>query len=227
MSPQEMKFDIAIKYDQRTFGETFYDYICDNVKTINTFFVWENFKPITLKIVIYIVTINLYFVINGLFYNEDYISEVYHSNDDKFFSFVPRSIKRFFYTLIVGSIIQILIHLFIIEERRFKRIFIRNKNNLSEIKLEIVKLNKLIDNRLITFFIIIIFIFIFSFLYIISFNYVYHYTQFEWIKSSIFIFIVIEILIFIACCFVSFIRIISLKYKSDRLFKLSNMINLA
>ena len=227
MSPQEMKFDIAIKYDQRTFGETFYDYICDNVKTINTFFVWENFKPITLKIVIYIVTINLYFVINGLFYNEDYISEVYHSNDDKFFSFVPRSIKRFFYTLIVGSIIQILIHLFIIEERRFKRIFIRNKNNLSEIKLEIVKLNKLIDNRLITFYIIIIFIFIFSFLYIISFNYVYHYTQFEWIKSSIFIFIVIEILIFIACCFVSFIRIISLKYKSDRLFKLSNMINLA
>ena len=227
MSPQEMKFDIAIKYDQRTFGETFYDYICDNVKTINTFFVWENFKPITLKIVIYIVTINLYFVINGLFYNEDYISEVYHSNDDKFFSFVPRSIKRFFYTLIVGSIIQILIHLFIIEERRFKRIFIRNKNNLSEIKLEIVKLNKLIDNRLITFYIIIIFIFIFSFLYIISFKYVYHYTQFEWIKSSIFIFIVIEILIFIACCFVSFIRIISLKYKSDRLFKLSNMINLA
>ena len=88
-----MGFHDAYKYDQRTFLEIFSEAIYDNVKTINSFFISEPFKPITLKIVIYILNITLYFAINGLFYSDDYISEVYHSqNNENFFSFVPRSI---------------------------------------------------------------------------------------------------------------------------------------
>ena len=41
---QEMKFDIAIKYEQRSFSETFYDSLCDNVKTINLFCVSDTFN---------------------------------------------------------------------------------------------------------------------------------------------------------------------------------------
>ena len=225
-SIQEMGFHDAYKYDQRTFYEIFSESICDNVKTINTFFVSDPFMPITLKIVIYILNITLYFVINGIFYSENYISEVYHSIDEeKFFSFIPRSIKRFLYTLMVGGIIQILIHLFMIEENRFKKLLIRNQNDLEELKLEVVNLIRLIQKRLLAFFIIVLVIFIFSFLYVISFNYVYHYTQFEWIKSSIFIFIIMELLIIIICLLSAFIRKISFKCKSDRLYKLSQIID--
>jgi hypothetical protein len=225
-SIQEMGFDDAYKYDQRTLWEIFYDSIRDNVKTINTFFVSDPFMPITLKIVIYIFNITLYFVINGLFYNEDYISEVYHSkNDENFFSFVPRSIKRFLYTLMVEGIIQVLIHFFIVEEKRYKKLLVRNQENLGELTKEVLKLIKIIQRRILTLFIIILIIFVFSFLYVVSFNYVYHYTQFEWIKSSIFIFIIIEFLIIIICLLIAIIRKLSLKYKSDRLFKLSQFID--
>ena len=225
-SIQEMGFDDAYKYDQRTLWEIFYDSIKDNVKTINTFFVSDPFMPITLKIVIYIFNITLYFVINGLFYNEDYISEVYHSKiDENFFSFVPRSIKRFLYTLMVEGIIQVLIHFFIVEEKRYKKLLVRNQENLGELTKEVLKLIKIIQRRILTLFIIILIIFVFSFLYVVSFNYVYHYTQFEWIKSSIFIFIIIEFLIIIICLLIAIIRKLSLKYKSDRLFKLSQFID--
>ena len=225
-SINDMGFHDAYKYDKRTFFEIFSEAIFDNVKTINTFFVSEPFMPITLKIVIYLLNINLYFVINGIFYSVNYISEVYHSKDDEnFFSFVPRSIKRFLYISLVWSIIQILIHLFMIEEKRFKKLLIMYQKDLINLKFEAVKLVGLIRKRLLTFYIITLIIFIFSFLYVISFNYVYHYTQFEWIKSSIFIFIIIELLIIIICLLYAFIRKMSFKCKSDRLFKLSQIIN--
>ena len=124
----------------------------------------------------------------------------------------------------VGGIIQILINLFMIEEKRFKKLLIRNQNDIGELKFEVLKLLDLIQKRLLTFFIIVLVIFIFSFLYVVSFNYVYHYTQFEWIKSSIFIFIIIELLIIIICLISAFIRKMSFKCKSDRLFKLRQII---
>ena len=112
-----------------------------------------------------------------------------------------------------------------IEEKRFKKLLIAYQKDTINLKLEVVKLIGLIRKRLLTFYIITLLIFIFSFLYVVSFNYVYHYTQFEWIKSSIFIFIIIELLIIIICLLCAFIRKMSFKCKSDRLFKLSQIIN--
>ena len=179
-----------------------------------------------LKLVIYFLYIDLFFIINGFFYSEEYISKVYHlEKEDKFFSFVPRSFRRFIYTFFVGTIIQFLIKCLFIEERRIKRIFIREKDNLNNLKNEISKLMRIMKRRLLAFFIITFIILIFSFLYVISFNYVYHFTQFEWIKSSIFIIIVIELFIIIICLICSVLRIVSFRCKSDRLYKLSNIYN--
>ena len=225
-SPEEMDFYNAYKYDKRGFFEIFCDLVHDKVMTINTFCQFEPLRPMILKIIIYILYINLYFIINGLFFSEEYISEVYHLEEEEtFFSFVPRTLNRFFYTFFVGIIVQFLINCFFIEERKIKRIFIRGKENINGIKEDIVNLVKIIHSRLITFFVIVFIIFIISFLYVVSFNYVYHFTQFEWIKSSIFIFVVIEILLTLLCLIITIIRIISLHCKNERLFNLSNMIN--
>ena len=106
-----------------------------------------------------------------------------------------------------------------------KKIFIREKGNFLEIKCQIVAMIGVMAKRLIGFLIVTFLVLIFSFLYIISFNYVYYFTQFEWIKSSIFIIIFVDIL-YIIVCFISIsIRFISFKCKSERLYKLSNTIN--
>ena len=122
-SIEEMKYYDALKYDKRNFCEIFFALITDNILIINTFCSSDPLKPLTVKIVIYLIYINLFFVINGLFYDENYISKIYHSEEETFFSFVPRSIERFFYTSSVSLIIRFIIQCFFVEEKKIKRIF--------------------------------------------------------------------------------------------------------
>ena len=222
----EMDFNDAYKFDKRSFLEIFHDSILSNVMSLNTFCLKESLRPMILKLIIYLLYINLFFIVNGIFYSEDYISQVYHlEKKDKFFTFVPRSFSRFIYTFMVSTIIQFIIKCLFIEEKRFKRILIREKDNINELKYEMIKLINIMKERLITFFVINFIIYIFSFFYVICFNYVYHFTQFEWIKSSIFIIIVIDLCIIFICFLCSGLRLLSFKCKNDRIYKLSNFIN--
>ena len=224
-SIEDMEFGDALKYDKRTFFETFYSMISNKMKIFYTFVKSEPLKPITIKLVIFVLYINLYFIVNALFFSEDYISKVYHLKKDNFMDFIPRSINRFIYTIAVGAIVEFMIGCLFIEEKKIKRIFKREKNDQSNLKTQIMLLITKMKRRLIAFFIIVYIIYFISFLYIISFNYVYHYTQIEWIKSSIFIIIIMEIIIFLICFISTCLRFLSFRCKSDRLYKLSNLFN--
>ena len=112
--------------------EHFVYYFCTYFKTnqvfINTLFIHEILKPRPLKIIMLIVTIELYFVTNALFYNEEYLSKLFNSKEeDSFFSFVPRRFNEFIYTSMVNGFITYLMGYFFLEEIKIKRIFFRNK----------------------------------------------------------------------------------------------------
>ena len=157
----------------------------------------------------------LYFVINGLFISEDYISELYNTNkeDENFFSFFPRSIERLFYTTIVSMLIGYL------------GIFKRDENNKSLIMNDIYELVKTLKKRYISFIIVTFVILGISFYYLLCFNYVYPKTQIEWIKSSIAIFIVIQILSVLQILLEAILRFISFKCESEHLFKFSKLLS--
>ena len=225
---EKMSFDYAYKYDKRSFCELYYYTITNKVMTLNTFLNKDPFKPIILKIITYISTIVLYFIINGFFFSTDYISKVYHlKTEEKFFSFVPRSLNRMIYTVLISFPMVTIIDCFFVDEARLKRIFIREQNNIPELRDQIIQIKNLIQRRLLAFFIFIFIVFIIGFFYVVSFNYVYYFTQIEWIKSTLFIFIFIEFLVIFLCLVSNILRLISLKCKSERLFKLSNLVNIA
>ena len=102
----------------------------------NTFIAEDPIKPRTIKIIIFILNIMLYFVINGLFFSEEVISELYNvnENEENFFSFLPRSIGRLIYTTFVSIIIGIITDFFFINEKKIKTIFKRHKDNADFIK---------------------------------------------------------------------------------------------
>ena len=61
---------------------------------INTFFNYDPFRPLSIKIILLFLNLILYMCVNGLFYGEDAISKIYHiEGDDPFFGFFPRSIR--------------------------------------------------------------------------------------------------------------------------------------
>ncbi len=87
-SPDEMEYDDAIKKDHRTFCQYFTENLKEKQIIANTFIASDPIKPRGIKIILFSLNIILYFVINGLFISESYISELYYIDEEKenFFS---------------------------------------------------------------------------------------------------------------------------------------------
>jgi len=118
-SIEDMEYDDAIKKDNREFCQYFYETLKDKQIIAYTFFAKDPLKPRSIKIILFALNIILYFVINGLFFSEDYASEVYHLEEEEtFFSFVPRSISRFIYTTMVSLIIGFIVDCFLLKKKR-------------------------------------------------------------------------------------------------------------
>ena len=218
-----MDFDDAYKYDKRTFREYFVQKVIENQIFMDTFFNKEELKPLTIKLLILILEIELYFVVNGLFFTEDYISELYHSEEEeKFFSYIPRSIERFFFATIVSEIIGLIIDCIFIDENKIKRVFLREKENPSQVKYEISLIIKSIKKSIIIFIVICFVLSLFSWYYVCCFNNVYPSVEVEWVKSSITIVIVIQFISFLCVVIVSLIRLLAFLLKSEKIYNLKD-----
>ena len=224
-SLDEMEFDDAIIKDHRKFVEYFLDCSKEKQIILNTFWAYDPFKPRSLKIILFSLTMFLYFVVNALFINDDYVSKVYNLEEDNFFSFVSRSIDRLFYATLVGFVIEFVVDFFFVEERKMKRIFIREKDSPSNIKREIVLLKSLIKKRYIYFIVFVYIILIICLYYLVCFNSIYPNIQIEWIKSSILIIVIRQILSVLQCLLETSLRILSFHFENERLYKISKLVN--
>ena len=114
----EMEYDEAIRRDHRKFCDCYYDKLKDNQIIINTFFSYEPLRPKSIKILFLILQVNLYFFINGLFYDEDYISNIYHLEKDTFYTMAERFFDNLIYAALAGIVINFIIEFFFIEEKK-------------------------------------------------------------------------------------------------------------
>ena len=161
-----------------------------------TFISSDPLKIRIIKIMLFILNVVLYFVVIGLFYNEDYIGTLYYidKNDDPFFGYITRSIDKFIYTTMVSIIIGYIIDCFFVDEKKIKGIFKREKDNLINLRREITEFINNLKNKYFAFIILIFILLSASFYYLLCFNYVYPKTQIEWFKCSVTIFIIMQIL---------------------------------
>ena len=91
------------------------------------------------------------------------------------------------------------------------------------IKREIIELIKEIKRRYISFIIIVFLLLFTSLYYLLCFNYVYPKSQIEWIKSSIAIIIIIQILSILKIFLAAIIRYLIFLYYSEYIFKFSKV----
>ena len=225
-SLDNLEFDDALVKDKRSFCEYFAESFKDRQDIANTFFASDPIKTRTIKIILFIFDTSINFVINALFITEEYISEIYHLDDNEsFFEFVPRSISRFIKTTLVGEVIGYVSNFFFIEENKIKSLFKREKENKIAIKQEIITLIIEIKKRYIGFIVFVYIIIIISFFYLLCFNFVYPYTQIEWIKTSVMVIIIRQILSCLIILFETCLRYLSFKIKSEKLYKFSKIFN--
>ena len=226
-SLDELKFDDAVAKDKRTYCEHTIENLKEDQIIANTFIAEDPVKPRSIKIIVFILNVMLYFVVNGLFFSEEVISELYNVDEESenFFSFLPRSIERLIYTTLVSIIVGIITDFFFVDEKKIKGIFRRDKNNVNILKKNMAVLMQNLKRRYIYFIIIVSIILIISFLYLLCFNYVYPYSQMEWIKSSVAIMIIMQILSILKCLLETSLRFISYKLNSEKLYKISKFLD--
>ena len=231
----DMKEYLSLSFDENDFDDvidkenrTFCNYFCEKFKLnqifFNAFCIKEPLRPQSLKILVLIMTIELYFVINAIFYNEDYLSELFYSEEeDKFYSFIPRRFNEFIYTSAVSGIISYFVGYVFVEETKIKKTFIRNKGGDIKLKYEISVIIKGIKHKFTTIITFSLVLTAICFVYISCFNNVYPNIKIEWIKSSLFILFLMQILNLALTLFECTLRYISIKCNSEKLFKLSQV----
>ena len=218
----EMLFNDALIKDKRLFFDYFWDKLKKKQVILELLLIDDPIKPKTLKILLFILDLEVCFVVNGMFINEDYISKLFHSTkEDNFISFLPRSINRCFYTIIASIIISYIVGCFFVQEKRLKSIFKYERNNIYAIKYEVCLVMREMKWRYNIFIILTAVISAFSWYYISCFNNVYPHIKMEWIKSSIFIILLVHILSILVTLVEALLRFISFEIKSEKMYKAS------
>ena len=160
----ENDFDDVMEKDKRNFILFFSEKIKLNQIFINSLCIKDPFKPRSLKILVLFVIIELFFVINALFYSQEYLSELlFIEGKDSFFSFVPRKINHFIYIYTIIGIISYFIEYFFTGGKKIKKLFIRNKKGNINLNEEIWKVLSKMRIQLLSLIICSIFFTIFSF----------------------------------------------------------------
>ena len=219
---EDMHFhDVAI-IDRRLF----FDYFCDKLKKkqliLQLFFINSPIKPLAIKILVLILNIEICFVVNAMFINEDYISKIFHSKKkETFTSFITRSIDRFIYTAFAIVVVNYFINCLFIEESKIKGVLKREKRDKYRLKYEINIIMKEVKIRFTLFNIITVAISLFSWFYISCFNNIYPHIKIEWIKSSIFIILLIHFFSIFIILIETLLRFISFEIKSEKMYRAS------
>ena len=222
-----MEFDDAVVFDKRTFKEHLTECLKEDQIVAHTFLADDPLKPRTIKVIVFILNVILYFVVNGLLFSEAVISELFEvdEDDENFFSYFPRSISRIVYSTLVSIVIGLITDLFFLSEDKIKKLFKKEKDQPKFLKEKIDNLINDIKKRNIAFIVIASIILIFSFFYLLCFNYVYPYSQVEWIKSSITIVIIMQILSVLKCLLDSGLRFLSFKINSEKMYKIGKLLD--
>ena len=222
----DLEFEDIMLQDKRSFKEYFIESLNEKQLFLKTFKVKDNFNPTSLKIILFTLTLVLYIVINGFFYGEEAISEIYHiEGEDSFFGFFPRSIERYVYCAIVSTIVNIIVDLFFVPESNMKRLFTKYEKNISNLKIEITRFGRNILIRYIIFINFVLVLFILLTIYLLCFNYVYPHTQVDWVKSSIFLIIIMQILTILVCLLETCLRFLAFYYKNEKIYKISKWLD--
>ena len=226
-SPNEMEFYEIVKYDKRKFCEFYWDKIKRNQILIKTFIFKEETIPRELKIILLINYIDFLFVFSVFYFSNEYISKLfYNDNNNYFFLYSKESLFYIYYSIILVSIFGYIIEFFFYDKKYIRHEMKKKNNDEKKLKLIIVQIIGKMKCKYILFLVISYIISIFSWYFISCFNNVYPNTKIQWLKLSIIMIIILQIITLVLPFFETCLRFIAIKFNSEKIYKLSSYMTL-
>ena len=218
----ELNYFEAIKLDNRTFIQMYWGLLKREHPILFTFFVFDDYNLIYIKITRFIFFMITDMVMNVFFFSDESMHKLYVSYGK--YDFIQQ-IPQIIYSTIISRILEILLCYLSLTDTPLYQIKNLMKNN-SLIKMKFVY--KCINIKLIIFFIF-TFLFMLFYWYMVSaFCSVYKNTQISFIKDWVFSLILGMLIPFLIYLIPAALRLYSIKNRNNKcsvfLFKLSEII---
>jgi len=176
----DLTYELALKYDKRTFCEFYLSLPKTKHILIFSFCYNNDYNSRIIKIDLFFISFAIDYTVNAFFFNDDTMHKIYV--DEGSFNFIYQ-LPQIIYSLLISSILNIILNLIALSEGDIIK-FKKNKNK-SDIDRRQKYLKKKINIKFILYFIIGIIFNLFFWYYLSIFCAVYRNTQYHLIKDTL------------------------------------------
>ena len=227
-------YEEAIKYDKRSFLRIFFIYIISKDNILNIIFLNPPLELKPLRLCIFIFGYSCDLALNAFFYLSENISDRYHYTGlhrtlfclinnliISFISTIVSIILLYFFQSLTQSSNKIE-NLFKEQEQLLKsnKKYKANEKEKRRIEDDLNKIIKCLKIKIICFIIFEFLFMLFFFYYVTAFCQIYHSTQISWLLDSISSYWISLLISFSLSLVCSIFYIISIKYRSNKLYKI-------
>ena len=218
---QDIDYEEAIFYDKRGYLKIYWGCLVDQQVIFGTFFSDRHLDLLVIKLSFLLISFQISFFLNALFYTDEYISKAYYNNGVlNFVSGLPKSIYSFAFTLVITNLLRMLST----SKKELLKLIIDKLQDKSYLNLIHDKLTKL-KKKLIAYYIIVFFLSFICLYYVTCFCAVYRNSQKYWFFGCLESLGIDTSVSLIGCIFLAFLRYVSIKKRIKYLFILYNIIS--
>jgi len=175
----ELDYEIAIIMDKRTFWQYYISQLKRGHLIIFTFITTDDYNLRQIKILLFIVSFTLFFTINGFFFGDDSMDQIYE--DNAIFNFLFQ-LPQILYSSIVSSVIDIILNKLTISEEQILEM--KKEEDIEKCKQKANKIKNCLKLKLIIFLILSSILMLFFWYFISCFCAVYGNTQLILIEDT-------------------------------------------
>ena len=177
---KNLKYELALKYDKRTFIQYYISLLKTKHLLMFSFFNNEDYNSKIIKIDLFFTSFIIYYAVNALFFNDNTMHKIYE--DEGSFNFIYQ-FPQIAYSSLISAVLNILLKLLAIPQGTildYKKN--KNKNDLDKRTKE---LNDKLNIKFILYFVISFMFLLFFWYYLSMFCAIYRNTQYHLIKDTL------------------------------------------
>ena len=175
-----LKYELALKYDKRTYFEYYLSLLKTQHLFIFSFFYSKDYNSRIIKIDLFFVGFTYYYAINALFFNDNTMHKIYE--DEGSFNFIYQ-LPQIVYSFLISTVLNILLKLLALSEGNILD-YKKNKDK-KDLNKRTKELNNKLNIKFILYFIISFIFLLFFWYYLSMFCAIYRNTQYHLIKDTL------------------------------------------
>ena len=215
-----MEYEEAKENDKRSAIRYYFDIASEKIAILSPILDSSVFRPISLKLLMFIFWLFCFLFVNALFFTEEYISNRFDSHENPNFGYIIKhELQKSVLASLVALVVNKVFSLLTVSPGSFYRV-IKESDNKDKC-LKISNFVRKMKRKLYILFILLIIFSVIFFYFLFVFCFVYQNNQVSWIESSLISIVANILLYFILCLIITTLRYCALSCGVPLVYKIA------